>query len=86
VRTWVDCPRYLEDVLTALDANRVHWAFYSFREDTWPGMDYELGADKVPWQYWDAVEKGEPYDLPRKPNPVFEPIRRRLMLSAQKPR
>jgi len=83
MRTWVDCPRYLEDVLAALDASRVHWAFYAFREDVWAGMDYELGAGKLPWQYWEAVQKGEPYDLPRKPNAVFEPIRRRLVLSAK---
>jgi Cellulase (glycosyl hydrolase family 5) len=77
MRTWVDCPRYLEDVLTALDADGVHWAFYSFRE-SWDGMDYELGAKKLPWQYWEAQEKGKPFELPRGPNPVFDPILRRL--------
>ena len=77
VRTWVDCPRYLEDVLTALDADGVHWAFYSFREK-WDGMDYELGAGKLPWKYWQAQQKGEPFLLPRGPNKVFEPILRRL--------
>ena len=78
VRTWVDCPQYLEDVLTALDADGVHWAFYSFREDVWDAMDYELGAGKLPWQYWQAQEQGKPYVLPRGPNQVFEPIERRL--------
>jgi Cellulase (glycosyl hydrolase family 5) len=77
VRTWPDCPRYLEDVLTALDADGVHWAFYSFRE-AWDAMDYELGPDKLPWQYWQAVEAGKPYELKRGPNKVFEPIQRRL--------
>ena len=24
-------------------------------------MDYELGAGKLPWQYWEAQEKGRPY-------------------------
>jgi hypothetical protein len=47
-------------------------------------MDYELGAGKVPWQYWQAQEKGETYVLPRGPNKVFEPIMRRL--SQGKPR
>jgi hypothetical protein len=78
VRTWVDCPRYLEDVLTALEADGVHWAFYAFREDVWDAMDYELGAGKLPWQYWEAQEKGKPFVLPRGPNKVFEPIMRRL--------
>jgi hypothetical protein len=41
-------------------------------------MDYELGSGKLPWQYWQAQERNEPYELPRGPNPVFEPILRRL--------
>jgi hypothetical protein len=86
VRTWVDCPRYLEDVLTALDADGVHWAFYSFREDVWDAMDYELGAGKLPWQYWEAQEKGKPFELQRGPNPVFDPILRRLKTAAPAPR
>jgi hypothetical protein len=77
MRRWVDCPRYLEDVLSALDAGGVHWAFYSFRE-AWDGMDYELGSKPLPWQYWQALEHGKPYELERGPNPVFEPIRKRL--------
>lgn len=77
IRTWVDCPRYLDDVLTALEQDGLHWAFYSFRE-SWDGMDYELGDQKLPWQYWEAQEKGTPYVLPRGPNKVFEPILRRL--------
>jgi hypothetical protein len=81
VRTWPDCPRYLEDVLTALDADGVHWAFYSFRE-SWDGMDYELGAGKLPWAYWQAKEQGRDFELKRGPNPVFDPISRRLMRGA----
>jgi hypothetical protein len=77
MRRWPDCPRYLEDVLRALEADGVHWAFYSFRE-SWDGMDYELGADKLPWQYWEAVGHGKPYELKRGPNKVFQPILDRL--------
>jgi hypothetical protein len=77
MRRWPDCPRYLDDVLTVLEKHRAHWAFYSFRE-AWDGMDYELGAGKLPWQYWQAAEKGQPFELERGPNPVFEPILRRL--------
>jgi sugar phosphate isomerase/epimerase len=72
------CPQYLEDVLTVLDEAKVHWAFYAFREDAWDGMDYELGAGPVDWRYWDAMEKGLPDSVARKPGPQFEPIRRRL--------
>jgi len=72
------CTRYREDVLTALDATRLHWAFYAFREDSWDGMDYELGSGKVDWRYWQAVEAGTPDPVPRHPTPEFEPIRKRL--------
>lgn len=72
------CRQYLEDVLTVLDRQQLHWAFYSFREDSWDGMDYELGAAKVPWRYWQAIEQGAPDPLPRKATREFEPIRRRL--------
>ncbi len=72
------CRQYLEDVLSVLDQSRMHWAFYSFREDSWDGMDYELGSAKVPWRYWQAIDKGLPDPLPRQATPAFEPIRKRL--------
>lgn len=68
---------YLDDVLTAVEARRSHWAFYSFRE-SYDGYDYELGAGKLPWAYWQAQQEGRPYPLHRGPNPVFAPIQRRL--------
>lgn len=72
------CRQYLEDVLGVLERNRLHWAFYSFREDNWDGMDYELGSAKVPWRYWQAIEQGAADPLPRKATAEFEPIRKRL--------
>lgn len=72
------CSEYLEDVLSVMDRHRLHWAFYSFREDSWDGMDYELGSAKVPWRYWQAIEHGTPDPLARKATAEFEPIRRRL--------
>jgi hypothetical protein len=81
MRRWPDCEQYLDDVLTALEGDGVHWAFYSFRE-AWDGMDYELGTEKLPWQYWEAVEQGRPYPLKRGPNPLFEPILKRLRAAA----
>ncbi|MBV4503391.1 glycoside hydrolase family 5 protein [Pseudomonas sp. BW13M1] len=72
------CRQYLEDVLTVLDRQQLHWAFYSFREDSWDGMDYELGSAKVPWRYWQAIENAAPDPLPRKVTAEFEPIRQRL--------
>ncbi|SFU06949.1 cellulase family glycosylhydrolase [Mesorhizobium sp. YR577] len=72
------CRQYLDDVLTKLDANRLHWAFYSFREDSWDGMDYELGREKVNWKYWEAIDAGKPDPVKRKATPEFEPISKRL--------
>jgi hypothetical protein len=76
------CPLYLEDVLSALDSHKLYWAFYSFREDGWDGMDYELGAAPVDWHYWDAAGKGASAAVARGPTPQFEPIRRRLRADA----
>ncbi|MFJ9989366.1 glycoside hydrolase family 5 protein [Pseudomonas putida] len=72
------CRAYLEDVLSVLDRQGLHWAFYSFREDSWDGMDYELGTDKVPWRYWKAIDERAPDPLVRHASEAFEPIRRRL--------
>ena len=35
---------YLEDVVSILEEERVHWAFAAFRDDQDDGMDYELGT------------------------------------------
>ncbi len=51
---------YLADVDRArLNAQKWHWAFYAFREDSWDGMDYEVGTGKLPWKYWQDVEDGQ---------------------------
>lgn len=78
MRRLAGCKSYLDHVLTALDANNLHWAFYSFREDSWDGMDYELGSEKVNWKYWEAIEANKPDTLKRQPTAEFEPIRKRL--------
>jgi hypothetical protein len=78
VRMLDSCATYLDDVLASLDRQTFHWSFYSFREDSWDGMDYELGKGKVPWQYWDAMEKNLPDPVQRKNTFEFDPIARRL--------
>ena len=84
MRRWPDCPAYLEDVLRVLEAQKVHWAFYAFREDGWDGMDYELGDKALPWSYWQAVEKGEAVQPPRSlQSPLFAPILQRLKNGAR---
>ena len=78
IRKLAGCARYLEDVIGTLDAHRTHWAFYSFREDNWDAMDYELGTGKVPGRYWQAIEDGTPDRVPRKATPLFDVIRKHL--------
>lgn len=78
VRMLDNCIQYLDDVLSYAEDKRYHWAFYSFREDAWGGMDYELGKTKVPWQYWEAIEKGLPDPSKRSATPEFEPILKRM--------
>ncbi len=72
------CAEYLDDVLRAVETRRSHWAVYSFREDGYDGYDYELGDAPPPQGYWEAKERGELMSLPRGPNPVWEPVSRRL--------
>jgi hypothetical protein len=78
MRQLAGCRQYLEDVLRVMDKTQAHWAFYSFREDAWDGMDYELGKSKVPWSYWKAIDAHKRDTLPRHATPEFEPISRRL--------
>lgn len=78
IRLLNGCRQYLNDVLTVLDKNQAHWAFYSFREDSWDAMDYELGKSKVPWSYWQAIEQKKPDRLLRHSTPEFEPVSRLL--------
>ncbi|WP_126651664.1 glycoside hydrolase family 5 protein [Chryseobacterium aureum] len=58
-RTNPDAEKYLKDMIEIFDENKWHWAFYSFREDNWDKMDYELGDKKVHWTYWDTINEGK---------------------------
>lgn len=48
---------YLSDLIEIFNEHGWHWSFYSFREDVWDDMDYELGTEKVNWKYWEYAEK-----------------------------
>jgi len=78
IRTLDSCTQYLDDVLSYAENKTFHWAFYSFREDAWDAMDYELGKGKVSWRYWEAIEQNQPDPIERSATPEFEPIRKRL--------
>ena len=72
--------RYLEDLVSQLEAHGWHWAFYAFRQDgSWGGLDYELGAP-LGDAYWKSVERGaDPESLKRRaPNPLWNVLAREL--------
>jgi len=74
VRVWVDCGAYLTDVLDTLNAHHAHWAFYSWREDGWDAMDYELAPDVTAGQFYYAHEQGKADTLKRTPHPLLDII------------
>ncbi len=45
--------KYLSDLIEIFNENQWHWSFYSYREDVWDSMDYELGKGAVSLEYWD---------------------------------
>lgn len=51
--------QYVKDLIDIFDDYGWHWAFYAFREDTWEGMDFELGSQPVKGAYWKAKEEGK---------------------------
>lgn len=65
MRLWADCDTYLTDVMDAVEDRGGHWAFYSFREDEWEGMDYELPAKVKPGQFYWLSKQGKADQLPR---------------------
>ncbi len=78
-RTIPGADAYLGGLIQIFDSHGWHWAFYSFREDTWDAMDYELGTRPPGAAYWDAKERGENPELPRDPgNPIWTVIKAAL--------
>lgn len=45
--------KYLSDLIEIFNENKWHWSFYSYREDVWENMDYELGTGVLPQKYWE---------------------------------
>lgn len=74
VRQWADCGAYLGDVLDVLHAHGSHWAFYSFREDVWDAMDYEIAPGFPSGQFYYLTEQGKADTIPRAPHPLMDVI------------
>jgi endoglucanase len=71
--------RYLDDALSIFAEQGWHWAFYSFREDNWDGMDYELGETRPNAAYWQAIESGRmPGPEAYRGSTIFDVICKRL--------
>ncbi len=77
-RTSKGAENYLESLIRIFDTHHWHWAFYSFREDCWDSMDYELGKDKLPWKYWEALKQGVSLDPFRYDNSLFHILKNGL--------
>ncbi|MCY3974077.1 MAG: cellulase family glycosylhydrolase [Simkaniaceae bacterium] len=78
-RTAVGADKYLSHLIRIFNDNKWHWAFYAFREDSWDGMDYELGAGQLLHRrYRDAVENYADLDALRRDNPIFNILKKEL--------
>ena len=73
-RTHPGAAKWLRDAITLFNAENYHWAFYAYREDSWHAMDYELGTSPLPAGYWEAKQKGQPMELQRVKNPLWEVV------------
>lgn len=69
------CEQYLSDLVDIFDEHGWHWSFYSFREDTWPGMDYELGTRQLTEVEWDLLENGGTLEYTDKPASIAAMLR-----------
>ena len=72
---------YLTDVLALLNERGYHWAFYSFREDVWNGMDYELGTEPLKWNegYSEKIDQGIYAPKPWHDNSLFQVIKKEFV-------
>jgi hypothetical protein len=82
-RTNAGAAQYLDDVLRVFTGRGWHWAFYSYREDSWDGMDYELGVAKPTAAYWQAIQAGRmPGAAVYRGSPIFDVIQKHLRQEA----
>lgn len=76
------CAEYFKDILSIYNREKWHWAFYAFRNDTaWTGLDFELGSEPMPGNYWYKIENEniDPETLKeRKDNPIWHEIQNAL--------
>jgi aryl-phospho-beta-D-glucosidase BglC (GH1 family) len=69
---------YLGDLIKIFNQHNWHWAFFTFRQDTWDGMDYEIGTKLPGAAYWQAIERGETPQPKREDNALWNVLKREL--------
>ncbi|MEF8680967.1 UNVERIFIED_CONTAM: cellulase family glycosylhydrolase [Bacillus cereus] len=69
-RTVPGATQYMQDLISIFNQKGWHKSFYAFREDTWTGMNYELGTEKIKWD-----EEGKPM---RQDNSLWDVIKKDL--------
>ena len=67
---------YLSDLIKIFNRHNWHWAFFTFRPDSWDGMDYEIGTKLPGWAYWQAIERGETPQPKREDNALWDVLKR----------
>lgn len=77
-RTVSGAADYLADLIGIFNQHSWHWAFFTFRQDLWDGMDYELGTGPPGEAYWEAIERGETPQLKRVDSPLWDLFKREL--------
>lgn len=65
---------FLRDVGGYLKRQGWHRAFYSFREDEWDGMNYELGAERIRMDLREALQAGASPPADRAGNPLWKAL------------
>ena len=75
-RSFNGAEQYLHDLIHEFNNNKWHWAFYSYREDSWQAMDYELGNKKaLGAQYWKDINNQKvPISTYNKHSPCKTPV------------
>ncbi|HET6890059.1 MAG TPA: hypothetical protein VFH31_03065 [Pyrinomonadaceae bacterium] len=69
---------YLSDLIKIFNQHNWHWAFFTFRQDFWDGMDYEIGTKPPGGAYWQSIERGETPQPRREDNALWNVLKREL--------
>ena len=71
-----DSKTYLHDLIKIFNKYKWHWAFYSFQEDEWDAMNYQLGRDEKKGKtiWWKAFSSKTSIDYTKISDKALEDI------------